>query len=193
VGLKLPGVTWPLIAQGNIAVRAFQLLGGAADDVGLERDAAAFWRVSDGSTGDGGLRVGDGSESAPTYGFDNNTNTGMYQYSGNVLGWSTNGTRRMTLYSNSLGMNVPLMHGTTGIDGDVGLTRQAPGRYKVSDGGAGYGDLEVAFPWLRNETAAGAATATLTNAPAGAAGNPDKWLQVKDSAGTIHVIPAWTP
>lgn len=41
-------------------------------------------------------------------------------------------------------------------------------------------------------TSAGAATATLTNAPTGAAGDPDTWLTVNIN-GTEHVIPAWTP
>ena len=41
-------------------------------------------------------------------------------------------------------------------------------------------------------TAAGAATATMTNAPAGAAGNPDIWLNL-DFNGTAVVVPGWTP
>lgn len=41
-------------------------------------------------------------------------------------------------------------------------------------------------------TAAGVAAATLLNAPAGAAGDPDVWFQL-DINGTTVVVPGWTP
>lgn len=41
-------------------------------------------------------------------------------------------------------------------------------------------------------TAAGAAAATLANAPAGAAGNPDVWFNL-DINGTTVIVPGWTP
>lgn len=41
-------------------------------------------------------------------------------------------------------------------------------------------------------TAAGASTATLTNAPAGAATNPDIWMRITYN-GTEYIFPGWTP
>lgn len=41
-------------------------------------------------------------------------------------------------------------------------------------------------------TAAGVAAATLANAPAGDAGNPDLWVNLNFN-GTLYVVPAWTP
>lgn len=40
--------------------------------------------------------------------------------------------------------------------------------------------------------AVGPSTATLTNAPAGAAGNPDVWMKVSYN-GTTYIFPGWTP
>ena len=49
----------------------------------------------------------------------------------------------------------------------------------------------VTFPNI-GTTATGAGAATLLNAPAGAAGNPDIWINLT-VGGTVYVIPAWTP
>lgn len=39
----------------------------------------------------------DGSAAAPTYSFSSDTDTGMYRIGANQIGWSTNGTQRLTL------------------------------------------------------------------------------------------------
>lgn len=49
----------------------------------------------------------------------------------------------------------------------------------------------ISFPNI-GTTATGAATATMTNAPAGAAGNPDVWVNFTFN-GVVYVMPAWTP
>lgn len=41
-------------------------------------------------------------------------------------------------------------------------------------------------------TATGASTATMTNAPAGASGNPDIWMRITYN-GTEYIFPGWTP
>lgn len=135
MGLKVPGVVWPLVAQGNIALGAFQLLGGAADDVGLARVAAGFWKVTDGSSGDGGLRVADGAAATPSLAFDNESNTGWFLRGAQSLGLSIVGTQRWEL---TMPGGIPVMKlGSTGVYGWTGSTPDAGADTVLGRSGAG--------------------------------------------------------
>lgn len=68
----------------------------------------------------------------------------------------------------------------------VGLIDNA-GKWTIGKSGT---TERLAFNGATEATAAGAAT--LLNAPAGAAGNPDIWIKIEYN-GTVYVIPAWTP
>jgi hypothetical protein len=51
-----------------------------------------------------GVRGGNGSASTPAFSFSGDTNTGMYNISADVLGFSTNGGERVRIDSNGLGI-----------------------------------------------------------------------------------------
>lgn len=84
---------------------------------------------------------------------------------------------------------------TTDPDGtkDFAIARQGAGVGQAEDGAGTLEDFKADYFWLVNEGTNGSDAATLLNGPAGTAGNPDKWLKVKGSDGTVYVIPAWTP
>jgi len=67
-------------------------------------------------------RLGNGTESSPAYQFVDDTNTGMYRSSSDVLGFSTGGANRLTLNSTGaifagkiqIGNNLPMWSGAYG-------------------------------------------------------------------------------
>lgn len=61
------------------------------NDTGLARSAAGVVKVTDGSTGDGSIRVAVGSAAAPSFAFDDDTGTGIYRQAAGKVGLAGNG------------------------------------------------------------------------------------------------------
>lgn len=84
-------------------------------------------------------------------------------------------------------MTIKWSNGTNESSGakDIGLARAGAGILKVTDGGAGAGQLQL-------DGTTGAGTPSLgTNSPASTLAAPNTWLTVKKLDGTQLYVPAW--
>lgn len=71
-------------------------------DVGIKRSAAGVLKVTDGSSGDGSIRVAVGSGGAPGYSFDDDPDTGIYCSGPDQLSIALGGSEKYTYYTNGL-------------------------------------------------------------------------------------------
>lgn len=136
------------------------------------------------------------------------SSTATHVMRGSELQAITNaGTTSFLIYRNVDTGAIRLLGGAGASAGSVELYGNShatkPGNIEIGNNSglvfqvnqAGKATVGLATQILRinsTTTAAGAATATMTNAPAGAAGNPDIWLNL-DFNGTAVVVPGWTP
>lgn len=132
----------------------------SAEDTGLARAAAGVVKVTNGSSGDGTLRVGAGTANAPSIAFTadaDGTGTGMFRADVNSIGFSQNGVKTMSLdQTGFMLVNTGFRIGAAqtigwsstadpaGAVSDTGLARAAAGVVKVTDGSTGSGKLYVA-------------------------------------------------
>lgn len=132
---------------------------GSGGDTGLKRAAAGVVAVTDGSSGNGTLRVGPGTVAAPSLAFATETNTGCYLPSVNVIGTSIAGFAISSMNINGL-ISLPVNGGigwqstttvTSGVQ-DTSIARVAAGVV----GGSGV--------WLQNTGGTKRVTANVTNA-----------------------------
>ncbi len=80
----------------QFASSAFEFLTG---NLGINAIPTQKLHVGGNAIITGLTRLGNGTESSPSYQFVDDTNTGMYKSSSDVLGFSTGGTNRLTLNS----------------------------------------------------------------------------------------------
>lgn len=126
--------------------------GGVAGspDLGLKRAAAGVMQITDGSTGEGTLRAGDGTANVPAYSFANATGTGFYLVSARVAFASSAGV--VPIFFDSTATSLSLSStwqvgwssgASTAAATDVGLGRTAVGVLKVTNGSTGDGQLSL--------------------------------------------------
>ena len=85
----------------NTGIRA-----AAADDMRLVAGGADVFRVGSGFTVSMGQHyIQDGSAAAPSLVFDNDTNTGIYRFGADQIGFTTNGALKALLTTTTFGLN----------------------------------------------------------------------------------------
>jgi hypothetical protein len=179
--------------------------------------SASFVMTEGAATINGAITLGTaltgvaGSNTAPSYNVGT-ANTGMYRSAANTIGFTTNGTLRVTIDSNGdlnvvnstvrvVGVNTASFADYARIDDpNTGLRLTGTDTLALTTGGTdaltisaaqvvaiGNGSAAVNIR-LNSKTGGGALTGTLTNSPA--TGNPSVWLQVNIN-GTQREIPCW--
>ena len=140
------GETASLLFQTDWSGRAEMGLAGG-DDFSLKVSADGMaWAealVADRSTArvrlPGGLRLPNGSASAPALGFDTSATTGLYRAASNQIGFAANGVARALLGTAAFQLDVPL----TGTAAVSGATDATAGR--VLKVGAGWQQLDASL------------------------------------------------
>lgn len=123
----------------------------AVEDTGLTRVAAAIVKITNGSTGDGSIRVAAGTVGDPSYSFDDDPDTGFWSNGTGNLVASASNVAQFQVNGSALRLKSTLLvnwssgdPSTTGAD--TGLSRQAAAEVLVNDGGAGPGKLAYRMP-----------------------------------------------
>jgi hypothetical protein len=154
-------------------------------DVGLERSAANTLKINNGSSGSGSLAaaavlMAAGSAAAPSHSFSADTDTGMYEISANVLGFSTSGTQRISLTTTTMSLAVQVL-GQDGsaaapaysfeTDTNTGIYRVGADQLGFSAGGSNVQTIS---------------TTAVTTPQDFVVTNSAKGLVLKDTQGTPH-------
>lgn len=140
------GETASLLFQSNWSGRAEMGLAGGDDfSLKVSGDGAAWAEalVADRSTAQvrlpGGLRLPNGSATAPALGFDTAATTGLYRAAANQIGFATNGVARALLGTTAFQIDLPLS-GTAVVSGATDATAG-----RVLKVGAGWQQLDASL------------------------------------------------
>jgi len=176
-------IRWP-------AGQSARLYAGDSVASGIAAEEMQVW-------GGTGLGVGNGGGSILIAG-DSDAGTGG---EGSVFGGNSysgaGGFSSLNAGDSTLGVGGDAMVGAgTGGGGNGKVMLQTGDITRLSVTGSvvaigGTGDTTTVHEWNGATVAPGASTSTFTNAPAGAAGNPDVWMKVKYN-GVEYVTPLWT-
>jgi len=143
-GITFPDATELISAEGTAI-----LATGITDGYVLTADGAGAsgWEAAGGGGVTWPLEADSGSQAAPSYTFSTDTDTGIYLEGGNEIGFTTGGTRRVTLGS-ALGLEmdnntrIRLANGTAllpsltfGSDANTGIYRVAADTLGLTAGG----------------------------------------------------------
>jgi hypothetical protein len=117
-------------------------------DVGLSRDSAGYIKVTDGSTGTGGLKLKDGTGTGDlALSFVSSGSTGLYRRTSGVLGLMAGGSSatevRFDIGFFASSSRQYSFGAVTGSSPDAGLVRDSAGVVKVTDGSTGDGNLSL--------------------------------------------------
>lgn len=104
------------VSDGNAAAPSMALINGtgtglykyATDTLGVATAGVARLSIASTLTSFVQFLGITGSAAAPTYAFDSFGSTGVWRNGANAIGFSTNGTNRMTIYTNAVESSLPI-------------------------------------------------------------------------------------
>jgi hypothetical protein len=97
--------TTVVIPTGSQFVWSSGTIRAAGPDTGIARGGAGFVRITNGSSGDGTLRVGDGNSTTPGYAFTGETNSGLFRSGGANLVMAVTGSN--AVFFTTGGIKIP--------------------------------------------------------------------------------------
>jgi hypothetical protein len=168
--------------KSDVSLRWCQSAVNSTADVSLERESAGVLKVTDGSTGDGQLKVGRIT-----------TTDTRLDTTATELNFALSGLPVVGIGLQYLGLNqnsdIRWSNSTTDptSSGDIGLTRDSAGVLKVTDGSTGYGDL-LSGPITVNSPDVNTAAITINSTFSGVDNQYLYFKNNNDQTAVLHAI-----